>query len=327
MKKLKVLDLFSGIGGFSLGLERAGDFETVAFCENNEFASKVLGKWWPTVPNFRHGIIGLNSLLRRVRTSSRPAFRARTFHSQAKAPDLPEPVRDSFGRSCEPFAWFDHEQRCWRTWQRCLVEGWEVFSGTWPRSGMTRNGIAFRRPPLVPLTKGIGCGSLLPTPTASQYGSNKSSSAGAATRPSLAQIAKQWPTPMSSDARGRSGANRNGRQVQLVDAVRMWPTPTAVDGRRGTGTYREWDTGVPLPQAVAMAEQGKWPTPTSRDWRSGKASPETLARNSRPLSETVGGQLNPTWVEWLMGYPIGWTDCAGSAMPSSRKSQKCLPRS
>ena len=46
---MKVLDLFSGIGGFSLGLERAG-METVAFCEFDEHAQKVLRKHWPHVP-------------------------------------------------------------------------------------------------------------------------------------------------------------------------------------------------------------------------------------------------------------------------------------
>lgn len=47
---LKVLDLFSGIGGFSLGLERTGGFETVAFCEIEPFCQKVLKKHWPTTP-------------------------------------------------------------------------------------------------------------------------------------------------------------------------------------------------------------------------------------------------------------------------------------
>jgi DNA (cytosine-5)-methyltransferase 1 len=50
VSKLRVLDLFSGIGGFSLGLERTGGFETVAFCEINPFAQKVLAKHWPEVP-------------------------------------------------------------------------------------------------------------------------------------------------------------------------------------------------------------------------------------------------------------------------------------
>jgi DNA (cytosine-5)-methyltransferase 1 len=47
---LKVLDLFSGIGGFSLGLERTGGFKTVAFCEIDPYCRKVLAKHWPGVP-------------------------------------------------------------------------------------------------------------------------------------------------------------------------------------------------------------------------------------------------------------------------------------
>lgn len=47
---LRVLDLFSGIGGFSLGLERAGGFETAGFCERDEYCQHVLAKHWPGVP-------------------------------------------------------------------------------------------------------------------------------------------------------------------------------------------------------------------------------------------------------------------------------------
>ncbi len=46
---LRTLDIFSGVGGFSLGMERAG-LETVAFCENEPFPRKVLAKYWPGVP-------------------------------------------------------------------------------------------------------------------------------------------------------------------------------------------------------------------------------------------------------------------------------------
>jgi DNA (cytosine-5)-methyltransferase 1 len=51
-EKLRVLDLFSGIGGFSLGLERTGGFETVAFCEIDPYCRAVLRKHWPDVPIF-----------------------------------------------------------------------------------------------------------------------------------------------------------------------------------------------------------------------------------------------------------------------------------
>lgn len=52
-----------------------------------------------------------------------------------------------------------------------------------------------------------------------------------------------------------------------------------------------------------------WPTPCARDWRSGRQS-SSMSRGHAPcLPEAAGGMLNPPWVEWLMGFPIGSTDC------------------
>jgi hypothetical protein len=51
------------------------------------------------------------------------------------------------------------------------------------------------------------------------------------------------------------------------------------------------------------------PTPTSRDWKD--AGPNVnykKAKEKGRLAGHSGGSLNPTWVEWLMGYPKGWTD-------------------
>ena len=67
------MDLFSGIGGFSLGLEATGGFETVAFCDIEEYPRKGLAKHWPRVKQYTDikelsydklksdGIIPLNS--------------------------------------------------------------------------------------------------------------------------------------------------------------------------------------------------------------------------------------------------------------------------
>ena len=94
-----------------------------------------------------------------------------------------------------------------------------------------------------------------------------------------------WPTPIASDSGGSSGKPAPGKQTQPVGAVRF-------------------------------------ATPLSRDWRSGKTSQATAEKNSRPLSEQIGGSLNPTWVEWLMGWPLGWTDLE----PLATAKSHCAPQ-
>ena len=77
--------------------------------------------------------------------------------------DLQESDQDCFSKS---FAWFDNSDPAtcsWKTWQRSLLGDWIEFSESWPRSGMTRNGIAYRLRPLVPRISGTGSSSLPPT--------------------------------------------------------------------------------------------------------------------------------------------------------------------
>lgn len=88
----------------------------------------------------------------------------------------------------------------------------------------------------------------------------------------------------------------------------MWPTPRASDGEKGGPNQRGSKGDLTLPSAVR-----KWPTPTVRDYRS--ASTEGIKREGGALlPEAVGGLLNPTWVEWLLGVPTGWTafDCSAT---------------
>ena len=78
----------------------------------------------------------------------------------------------------------------------------------------------------------------------------------------------------------------------------LWPTArtTGLDG--GSNSRK------------AAKARGMWPTPTARDHKSGAGkTQEERGRNTGPtLSQEAGGSLNPQWVEWLQGYPSGWTD-------------------
>jgi len=104
----------------------------------------------------------------------------------------------------------------------------------------------------------------------------------------------------------------NSRKA-LKKRLELWPTPDANCGARGTQEI--WtpkrksghQAQYSINQAVMDAEKIKWPTPVARMHKDCGA-PSEYQRNEVPLAAQVGGQLNPTWVEWLMGWPLGWTD-------------------
>lgn len=122
-----------------------------------------------------------------------------------------------------------------------------------------------------------------------------------------------WPTPTVCGNYNRKGASATSGDG-LATAVKMFPTPTATNTK--ANHMRGADKGKPREARNYLA------TPTARDWRSGKASEATMERNSRPLSEQIGGQLNPPWVEWLMGWLPGWTDLKPLAMDRCRNAQR-----
>lgn len=127
-----------------------------------------------------------------------------------------------------------------------------VFVSSWPASGMISGGQLFQPKALEPNTSETDGSSLLPTPTASDYGSCVGGAAGRSgkARPSLGTMARKnlWPTPKASEAsRGDCPGERRRRSPCLTTEVNI--------------------------------SQG-----------------------------TRNGQLNPMWVEWLMGFPLGWTE-------------------
>jgi hypothetical protein len=120
------------------------------------------------------------------------------------------------------------------------------------------------------------------------------------------------PTPRVADA------ERGGRGDDLATAVARenWPTPNARDHKdTGEGRYGRGQ----LPEAVReRTKDGLWTTPTAGDTGHRKRG---YAQGGTPLSAQTGGALNPTWVEWLMGFPPGWTVLPPSEIPSSRRSR------
>lgn len=130
---------------------------------------------------------------------------------------------------------------------------------------------------------------------------------------------QMWPTPTRMDyakERMRSTQQKAGsrRSLDLPSAVRLWPTPRAneyKDVLQSVPPSRLKDPGkCNLTQAIAM--ELMFATPCARDYRTGQRKRYDNPGRANNLNDQIGGQLNPTWCEWLMGFPIGWTDLNAS---------------
>jgi hypothetical protein len=251
------------------------------------------------------------------------ASRARTSARPARAPESTASAAGYGGTCGGLFATYSHASCGWKTVQFSLLEDSTEFLETWPRWGSMRNGESFlRKIPALPTRENVS---------------------GFLRGEIHATNGKLWPTPTVHGNHNQPGASPNAGWG-LSSAVKQWPTPTASLGSKGgLVTERKGREGGTLIEAVSAR---MWATPLARDWRSGKASSATHGKNSRPLSEQVvmdrlfptptagsthsagtmqewggsnnwvrkedpdlaSGQLNPEWVEWLMGWPIGWTE-------------------
>lgn len=158
---------------------------------------------------------------------------AKTSATPATVLALKVPDLDFGPNTSDSFATYDPNSSSWRTSQRCLLEGWEQFSETWPRAGMTQSGSASRRPPLVPLISGTEFG-YLPTPD---------KSLGA----------------FEGFSRGSHGMDAN--TLFLKETV----------GER--------------PSGARIGSSIRWCPEFIREWL------------------RTGGDINPVWLERLMGFP------------------------
>lgn len=123
----------------------------------------------------------------------------------------------------------------------------------------------------------------------------------------------QWPTPRAREP----GSTSSDHGISLNEASKVWPTPRSCSDKRSSGANR-----------TEMVNS--WATPMARDWKDGvliSNKTETRSNLSRQAPRTnLGGSatsnaprtLNPLFVEALMGWPIGWTDCGSAVTGLSR---------
>lgn len=138
-----------------------------------------------------------------------------------------------------------------------------------------------------------------------------------------------WQTPVADDAVDRKLGKWNSRgEPKLSAMVKLWPTPTVCGNHNRKGASATSGDGL----ATAVK---KWPTPTAVTNTGGAALCKWGGSGSREMlkkivtPEEFNGALNPTWVEWLMGWPLGWTDLEPLAtdkyLCAPLKHSECFP--
>jgi hypothetical protein len=128
----------------------------------------------------------------------------------------------------------------------------------------------------------------------------------------LGWAVQMWPTPTANNYESEPEVflprrererekhnNGNGFGLTLGMAVRLWPTPTTQDASNNGGPTQSLRNTVPLNARVQM-----WPTPNAQDSKDNGNG----TTDYHQLNKEVGGALSPTWVEWLQGFPLGWTE-------------------
>ena len=234
------------------------------------------------------------------------ASRARTFQPQEKAPALTAPAPASGGKCTALSMRYDRNSHSWKThlclWDEDLPESSVIL----PKSGTMRNGLCWERTMWEPRTSESASGYLvwIGTPTAS--GKKRSEKFREGNKlPNPHEFVEMFPSPLSSDHKRRGP---NSRQQGLSEFVRMFPTPTASCG----GKEINRATGKKLITVVSQ-----FPTPRTKGMCGGSGAFQKMkaletqgiisSEERRQMTAGSGGQLNPTWVEWLMGWPLEWT--------------------
>lgn len=220
----------------------------------------------------------------------------KTSARQEKVQESTEQEADSGLNLQESLARYDLNSRSWKTHQCSLLEGLDECLETFPSWGMMRNGVLWERTMLVHHTDANECG-FWRTPDTSAGGPNSK-------QQGLSEVVKMFPTPNCSGMDDGSNSRKANKRRGIHQMFYLTPKASenglpenkekflARMGDRTDACYPNLST------QVWDMEKKTYPTPTAHEFLSGgKLTPQM--RTAR---------LNPNWVEWLMGWIIGWTD-------------------
>jgi len=269
-------------------------------------------------------------------TSSPEAFPASRFHRPGSG--SARMTRATCGHT--PFAYWSNQERRWDSSRTCLDfsarDTSEPFSETWPRRGSMRNGACWEQTMSVPRIEGSDCG-YWPSATATTrectpaQGEERREQQGGTLRSTYLQDAvkyqveeRTYPTPKGSPSgpdfarASRPGSGGDDLATAIARGAstpQTWGTPTARD-HKDCGTMENVPENALLGRQVLNRQEWQTPSKACADGgqtsRGGDRTNELLLTGQAQAASGTSGSLNPTWVEWLMGWPRGWTDCEHS---------------
>ena len=210
-------------------------------------------------------------------------FHAKTLVQQEKVQELTENDQECGDKWRGSFTKYDQNSCSWKTHQCSLLGGLDEFLETWPQWGLMRDGECWEQK------------TLEQTIRETEYGLKEK---------------QECLIVKNVDGNLKLGV------LQDLDALNVeqhnqkllkWPTPRSCSAMAATITSKSAWNEKRNPNLETIVGQRNWPTPTSHNAKETNA-PSESTRNTPTLAAQAGGHLNPMWVEWLMGWPLGWTD-------------------